>query len=105
MITLNKWHLTKFYDHQVLLKKLKCIGFSPETVRCFESYLQNRNLIVSFDKSLSEPGVLNCGVPQWSSLGPTLFLLYVNGSKSAVNHWDLRLYADGHLPYFQQWKY
>ena len=77
-----------------LLKKLKYIGFSPETVRWFESYLKNRNLTVSLEKSLSEPGVLDCGVSQESILGPILFLLYVNDMKSAINDWELRLYAD-----------
>ena len=81
-------------DHQVLLKKMKYIRFSPETVRWFESYLENRNLIVSLKKSLSKPGVLNCGVPQASSLGPILFLLNVNDMKSAVTDCDLRLYAN-----------
>ena len=62
------------FDHQILLKKLKYIGFSTETVRRFESYLKSQNLIASLEKSLSEPGVLNCGVPQGSILGPILFL-------------------------------
>ena len=50
----------------------------------FESYLNNRNFIVSIQKSLSEPGVLNGGVPQGSILGSILFLLYVNDMKSTV---------------------
>ena len=45
------------FDHQILLKKLKYIGFSTETVRRFESYLKSQNLIASLEKSLSEPGV------------------------------------------------
>ena len=60
-------------DHQILLKKLEYIGFSPEIVRWFESYLTNQNLIVSLEKILSEPDVLNCGVPQGSILGPIFF--------------------------------
>ena len=47
--------------------------------------MKNRNIIVSLEKSLSEPAILNCGVSQWSVLGHILFLLYVN---------DMRLYAD-----------
>ena len=74
-------------DHQTLLK-------TPETVRWFESYLKNQNLIVSLEKSLSEPGALNCGVPQGSILGPTPFLLYVNDMKSVLTDCGLRLYAD-----------
>ena len=80
--------------HQILLKKLKYLGFSPKTVRWFESYLKNRNLIVRLEKSLSEPGVLTCGVPQGSILGPILSLLYINDMKSAVTDCNLRLYAD-----------
>ena len=59
-------------DHQILLKKLKYIGFLPETVTLFESYLKNQKLIGSLEKSLSESGVLICGVPQGSILGPVL---------------------------------
>ena len=59
-------------DHQILLKKLKYIGFLPETVTMFESYLKNQKLIGSLEKSLSKSGVLVCGVPQGSILGPVL---------------------------------
>ena len=71
-------------DHQILLKKLNYIGFSPETLKWFESYLKNRNLIVSLEKSFSEAVVLNSGVPQGSILGLIIFLVYVNDMKSAV---------------------
>ena len=60
-------------DHQILFKKLRHIGFSPESAWWFESYLKNRDLIVSLEKSLSEADILNCGVPQGSILGPILF--------------------------------
>ena len=39
------------FDHQILLKKLKYVGFSPEIVRWFKSHLKNQNLIVSLKKS------------------------------------------------------
>ena len=60
-------------DHQILLKKLKYTGFSPETFKWFGSYLKNENFIVSPEKNLSEPAVLNCRVPQGSILGFVLF--------------------------------
>ena len=66
--------LQKAFDtvDQILLKKLKYIGFLPETVRWFESYLKNRNLTVSLEKNLLEPGDLN-RVPQGSIMGLILF--------------------------------
>ena len=56
--------------------------------------MKKRNLIVSLDKSLSEPGPLNGAASQKSILGPISFLLYVNDMKSAVNDCDLILYED-----------
>ena len=81
-------------DNQILLKNLKNIDISIETVRWFESYLKNGNLVGSLEKSLSEPGVLNFGVPQGCILSPIIFLLYADDMKSAVTDCDLRLCAD-----------
>ena len=52
LIVLQKGFYT--LDHQILLKKLKYIGFSPETIRWFESYLKNRNLIVKVLRKASQ---------------------------------------------------
>ena len=62
MILIDLQKIFDTLDHLILLKQLKYIGFSPETVRWFESYLKNQNLTVGLEKSLSEPGVLNCRV-------------------------------------------
>ena len=80
-------------DHEILLEKMVCIGFSKNTVNWFRSYLSNRFFKVNINKTLSNSGKLACGVPQGSILGPLLFLIYVNDMPQALSC-DLLLYAD-----------
>ena len=90
-------------DHDILLDKMKYLGFKSKTINWFSSYLKKWDIIVSIEKTLSETGILNCGVPQESILGPMLFLLYVNDMKTALKNCDLRLYADDtHILYSHQ---
>ena len=59
----------------------------------FKSYLHNRQQIVTVEGVNSEPGILECGVPQGSILGPILFLCYVNDMPISLKC-KLLLYAD-----------
>ena len=80
-------------DHNILLEKLKAIGFCDDTVNWFHSYLTDRAFLVSIENKYSSISKISCGVPQGSILGPLLFLIYVNDMKQAVSS-DLLLYAD-----------
>ena len=87
-------------DHKILLNKMTFLGFSPDTIKWFESYLSDRSFQVSLENSFSNPAKITCGVPQGSILGPLLFLLYVNDMPQAV-HCSLFLYADDSCLVFQ----
>ena len=63
-------------DHNILCEKLIKMGVG--SIKWFKSYLECRQQLVNIDGTNSEPGIVTCGVPQGSLLGPLLFLCYVN---------------------------
>ena len=58
------------------------------------SYLSDRSPFVSYGGHESERGMVECGVPHGSVLGPLFFLLYVNDMVRACRGLDLVLFAD-----------
>ena len=80
-------------DNEILLEKMKHLGFADSVIFWFRAYLTNRTFFVNIGKDFSSPGELSCGAPQGSILGPLIFLLDVNDMPQAVDC-DLLLYAD-----------
>ena len=78
-------------DHEILCKKLKSMGIN--CTEWFQSYLGGRNQVVEANDTLSDAGIVNCGVPQGSILGPLLFLCYINDMPMSLKC-KLLLYAD-----------
>ena len=95
--------LQKAFDtiaYQILLKKMKYLGFSKTTVTWFKSYLCEWEFKISIYTSYSSPSKLLCGVPQGSTLGSLLFLLYIIDLPQAVVS-DSLLYNDDTCIIFQ----
>ena len=76
------------------------MNFRKKVVSWVDSRLSGRTFKVNFDKKLSDPRNLTCGVPEGSILGSHLFLSYVNDMAQPVKY-DIFLCADDTCLTFQ----
>ena len=60
-------------DHNILLEKLKAIGFYGDTVNWFHPDLADRAFLVSIENKYSSISKISCGVPQGSILALCFF--------------------------------
>ena len=73
-------YLSEAFDtdnHKILIFKLNCLGIRGVVDDLFVSYLSKRKQFVAIGKKCSKTLYMSMGLPQGSSLGLLLFLLYI----------------------------
>ena len=89
--------LEKAFDtvnHDILCDKLNYYGLRGNVNNLIKSYLTNRKQFVSINGQDSQIKNITCGVPQGSSLGPLLFLIYINDFRFCLSQAETGHFAD-----------
>ena len=94
--------LTKAFDtisHSKLLDKLPRYGIGGNELEWFKDYLLNRSAVVSYDGRLSKSKEIVTGVPQGSTIGPLLFIIFFNDITDVLENSKIIKYADDTVLY------
>ena len=94
MVSLDLRKAFDTVNHQILLRKLELLGIRGNCYSSFSDYLGDKRQFVTVSDVKSSSLNINCGVPQGSILGPTLFLVYVNSISNLNLKGQINLYAD-----------
>ena len=80
-------------NHQIQLSKLCTYGIRGLPFDLFQSYLSNRKQCTVVNQVKSNCCDITFGVPQGSTLGSLLFLIYINDLPTVSNS-KINLFAD-----------
>ena len=81
-------------DHQILFNKQAALDMSGKALSWFQLHLSNRRQCVKYNGILSNYKQIAFGIPEGSVLGPTMFIVYINGLLRSLPDSGAIAYAD-----------
>ena len=93
-----------YLNHQLLLRELKNLNFSNSAIKWLHSYLTGcSQAVMDLDGIVSDYLQNTSGVPQGSTPGPIIFLIFINSVLSVLKHTknSCMLFADDLQIYIQ----
>lgn len=84
-------------DRNLLITKMKNLGFHDIVLAWFESFLTYRKQRTKFNSEISREILISIGIPQGSVLSCILFIIFINDIKSIIKYCDINFFADDGL--------
>ena len=86
-------------NHKILINKLEKAGLGPNLIALIKNYLSNRKQKTRLFTETSTLETVGIGVPQGSTVGPLMFIVYINDLCTVLQNCNHCMYADDTVLY------